>query len=142
MVFWVSMFPAPRGWLLFPYSLGILASDPWVGWVFPCSNASNMNNILTRPDKVSSLRTPCFFYSSDLNKRLSNCMGRGRGRGNLGLIMVRVCESVFKNLPHSYFWPLKKNNKKKKNVPFIYLIVRNVDLFIYCPLIFIPIYCW
>ena len=31
---------------------------------------------------------------------------------------------------------------KKKTDPFIYLIVRNIDLFIYCPLIFIPIYCW
>ena len=26
--------------------------------------------------------------------------------------------------------------------PFIYLIIRNVDLFIYCPLIFLPVYCW
>ena len=29
----------------------------------------------------------------------------------------------------------------EKMDPFIYLIVQN-DLLIYCPLIFIPIYCW
>ena len=28
--------------------------------------------------------------------------------GNLGVIVVRVCEPVFQNLPHSYTWPLKK----------------------------------
>ena len=28
--------------------------------------------------------------------------------GNLGVILVRVCEPVFQNLPHSYTWPLKK----------------------------------
>ena len=37
--------------------------------------------------------------------------GVGRGArgvgGNLGVIVVRVCESVFQNLPHSYTWPLK-----------------------------------
>ena len=32
---------------------------------------------------------------------------REGGRGNLGVIVVRVCESVFQNLPHSYTWPLK-----------------------------------
>ena len=37
---------------------------------------------------------------------------RGLGRrgcgGYLGVIVVRVCEPVFQNLPHSYTWPLKK----------------------------------
>ena len=28
--------------------------------------------------------------------------------GNLGVIVVRACEPVFQNLPHSYTWPLKK----------------------------------
>ena len=28
--------------------------------------------------------------------------------GNLGVILVWVCEPVFQNLPHSYTWPLKK----------------------------------
>ena len=28
--------------------------------------------------------------------------------GNLGVNVVRVCESVFRNLPHSFSWPLKK----------------------------------
>ena len=29
--------------------------------------------------------------------------GEGRGRGNLRVILVRVCETVFRNLPHSAF---------------------------------------
>ena len=29
-------------------------------------------------------------------------------RGNSGVILVRVSEPVFQNLPHSYTWPLKK----------------------------------
>ena len=28
--------------------------------------------------------------------------------GNLGVILICVCEPVFQNLPHSYTWPLKK----------------------------------
>ena len=55
--------------------------------------------------------------------------GAGRG-GNLGVILVWVCEPVFQNLPHSYTWPSKETD------PFIYLIIQNVDLFIYNPLIF------
>ena len=54
----------------------------------------------------------------------------GGGVGNLGVILVRVCEPVFQNLPHSYTWP------------FIYLIIQNVDLFIYCPLTFCTHFCW
>ena len=58
--------------------------------------------------------------------------GGWRGElGNLGVILVRVCEPVFQNLPHSYTWP-----SKKRTHSFIYLIIQNVDLFIYCPLIF------
>ena len=59
-------------------------------------------------------------------------VGEGGGVvwGNLGVILVRVCEPVFQNLPHSYTWPSKKTD------PFIHLIIQNVDLFIYCPLIF------
>ena len=30
----------------------------------------------------------------------------GEDGGNLGAIVVRVCEPVFQNLPHSYSWPL------------------------------------
>ena len=33
--------------------------------------------------------------------------GGGVGVGNLGVIVVRVCEPVFQNLSHSYTWPLK-----------------------------------
>ena len=32
----------------------------------------------------------------------------GWGGGNLGVVLVQVCEPVFQNLPHSYTWPLKK----------------------------------
>ena len=32
--------------------------------------------------------------------------GGVKGGGNLGVILVRVCEPVFRNLPHSYTWPL------------------------------------
>ena len=39
-------------------------------------------------------------------------MGGGGGgwgaAGNLVVIVVRVCEQEFRNLPHSYTWPLKK----------------------------------
>ena len=48
----------------------------------------------------------------------------GLGKGNLGVIVVRVCEPVFRNLSHSFTRPLKKQthsytrldrlNKKKK----------------------------
>ena len=34
--------------------------------------------------------------------------GRGRGGGGAGVNVVWVCEPVFRNLPHSYAWPLKK----------------------------------
>ena len=54
---------------------------------------------------------------------------RGGGWG-IRVILERVCEPVFQNLPHSYTWP------SKKTYPFIYLIIQNVNLFIYCPLIF------
>ena len=36
--------------------------------------------------------------------------GGGGGGGNLGAVVVWVCEPVFRNLPHSYIWPLKKNH--------------------------------
>ena len=35
------------------------------------------------------------------------CVGGGGG-GVTGVILIRVCESVFQNLPYSYTWPLKK----------------------------------
>ena len=52
--------------------------------------------------------------------------GEGGGGGNLEVIVVRVCEPEFRNPPHSYTWPLKKTG------PLVYLIVWNVDQFIYC----------
>ena len=33
--------------------------------------------------------------------------GEGEG-GNLEVIRIRVCEPIFRKLPHSYTWPLKK----------------------------------
>ena len=34
--------------------------------------------------------------------------GGGGGGGVTGVVLVRVCEPVFQNLPHSYTWPLEK----------------------------------
>ena len=51
-------------------------------------------------------------------------VGAGGG-GNLGVILIRVCEPVFLNLPQSYTW-----SSKKKDL-FIYLIEQNVYIFIY-----------
>ena len=53
--------------------------------------------------------------------------------GGIRVILVRVYEPVFQNLPHSYTWPLEK---KDPFIYILYLIIQNVDLFIYCPLIF------
>ena len=50
--------------------------------------------------------------------------------GNLRVILVRVCGQVFCNLPQSCTWSSKKNDL------FIYLIEQNVNMFIYCSLIF------
>ena len=37
------------------------------------------------------------------------CGGGGGGEGAVtGVIVVRVCEPVFQNLPYSYTWPLEK----------------------------------
>ena len=41
---------------------------------------------------------------------IENSGGVGVG-GNLGVIVVRVCELVFRNLPHSYTLPLHYQNK-------------------------------
>ena len=40
--------------------------------------------------------------------------GGGGGGADRGIIVVQVFEPVFRNLPHSYTWPLKKTD------PFIY----------------------
>ena len=81
-----------------------------------------------------------------LSARVCVC-GRGGGwgwrPGNLGVIVVLVCEPVFRNLPHSYTWPLEKRTHSYTwSSEMLTVIDRNVDLFIYCTLIFIPIYCW
>ena len=34
--------------------------------------------------------------------------GGGGGEGNLWVILVRVCDPVLQNLPHSYIWPSKR----------------------------------
>ena len=38
----------------------------------------------------------------------------GAGPGNMEVIVVRVCQPVFRHLPHSYTWPLEKKKQKKK----------------------------
>ena len=47
------------------------------------------------------------------------------GDGYFGVILVRVCEPVFQNLPYSYTWPLKKTD------PFIYRINPPIRRFVY-----------
>ena len=46
-----------------------------------------------------------------LCSQVAGWAGGGGGLGNLGLIVVRVCEPVFQNLPHSYTQPLKKRTQ-------------------------------
>ena len=60
--------------------------------------------------------------------------GGGGGGCNLGVILLRVCEPVFLNIPQSYTW-------FSKNDIFIYLIEQNVYIFIYCSLIFTYPFC-
>ena len=43
--------------------------------------------------------------SLDICKPFNLGEGEGDG-GNLRVIVVRVCEPVFQNLPQSYIWPL------------------------------------
>ena len=78
----------------------------------------------------------------------------GAGGGAAGAVTWSKCgrgvrASISKPTPFIYLAFEKQNKKKKKNKKkqqqqktFIYLIVQNVDPFIYCPLTFIPIYCW
>ena len=63
-------------------------------------------------------------FSKTHSALLKVCWG-----GNLGVILVRVCEPVFQNYPIRTpgLW---------KNGPIHILDHLNVDLFIYCPLIF------
>ena len=73
--------------------------------------------------------------------------------------MERVCEAVFRNLPHSSGWRGRGGELEgncgtgvrasiskptpyihlafERTDPFIYLIIRNVDLFLQCLLIFL-----
>ena len=54
----------------------------------------------------------------------------------LGVIVVRVCEPVFQNLPHSYTWPLKKRTHS-------YTCASKMLTYSYTALwFFVPIYCW
>ena len=56
--------------------------------------------------------------------------------GNLGVILVRVCEPVFQNLPHSYTWPLKRRTHS-------YTWSSKMLTYSYTALwFFVPIYCW
>ena len=64
------------------------------------------------------------------------CREGGEGRGNLGVIVVWVCESVFQNLPHSYTWPLKTRT---------HWYTRSSEMLTYSYTVlwfFVPIYCW
>ena len=68
---------------------------------------------------VAAASCHCLFLDcSSSIARVCVCVGGGGGGGgaggmvvdgsNLGVILVRMCEPVFQNLPHSYTWPLKK----------------------------------
>ena len=74
-----------------------------------------------------------------LSLETDNCpswiSGRDSG-GNLGVILVRVCEPVFQNLPHSYTWPSKKRTHS-------YTWSSKILTYSYIALwFFVPIYCW
>ena len=63
--------------------------------------------------------------------------GKAHTRGhNLGVIVVRVCEPVFQNLPHSYTWPLEKWTHSctwsSKILSYSYTALWFL----------VPIYCW
>ena len=85
------------------------------------------------------------FKKSLWNSQIWNSVGGGRGRGCseggegigvTGVIVVRVCEPVFQNLPHSYTWPLKKRTHS---------YTRSSEMLTYsCTVLwfFVPIYCW
>ena len=60
--------------------------------------------------------------------------GEGLG-GNLGVIVVQVCEPVFQNLPHLYTWPLKTRTHS---------YTRSSEMLTYSYTVFcffVPIYC-
>ena len=62
--------------------------------------------------------------------------GWGGEEGNLGVILVRVCEPVFQNLPHSYTWPSKKRTHS-------YTWSSKMLTYSYTALwLFVPIFCW
>ena len=62
--------------------------------------------------------------------------GGGAGAGVTGVILVRVCEPVFQNLPHSYTWPLKKRTHS-------YTWSSKMLTYSYTALwFFVPIFCW
>ena len=58
----------------------------------------------------------------------------GEGGGNRGSFGTGVRARISKSTPFIYL------AFEKKTDPFIYLIIQNVDLFIHCPLIFVPIF--
>ena len=53
------------------------------------------------------IETELQFSHTSSHENATCTSGVGEG-SNLGVILVRVCEPVFQNLPHSYTWPLKK----------------------------------
>ena len=68
-----------------------------------------------------------------VNRLLGLC---GWGGGNLWVILVRVCEPVFWNLPHSYTWTLKKRTHSYARSSEIMTHSYTTRWF------FVPIYCW
>ena len=59
---------------------------------------------------------PCSPEINDIIPLLHRTRGGG-GAGNLGVIVVQVFEPIFRNLPHSYTWPLKKQTHSYTRSP-------------------------
>ena len=61
-------------------------------------------NLWNTEEKSCITRTVTFWYT------VLYSMGVGWGGGGGRVILMRMCELVFPNLPHSYTWPLRKKS--------------------------------
>ena len=84
----------------FPNSLYIPKFGPQIGIFLAYAHP------LFRIAKISHPHFKKYTYGSGW--RRGGGGGWVGGGGNLVVILVRVCEPVFQNLPYSYTWPLKK----------------------------------
>ena len=112
--------------------LAIFASRP--GAIGIGSNYPWLEHFSMVPKVFEPLKFDCIsfnYYYTFLNVRWLLV-----GVGNLGVILVRVCEPVFQNLPHSYTWPSKKQTHS-------YTWSSKMLTYSYTALwFFVPIFCW